>query len=212
MLRGGGKAAAESASEERNVGQGNATDAGGVETKIETVRPAAEGRFDWKQAGMTEKEYMDVAKSADAMYDIGSETENIRAYLRDQPLCQRIQSGEMATQLEMGQFRKHVPGTNEYKQYVEKMHRKGWYGPSRLSISQEEAQLLIDRYRRRQEVWLITRQVSKQNLRYSKFIMTVGERILFRIIRVRKEEKDYNELYDGGSFCVYGFGACCKSH
>ena len=119
MLRGGGKAAAESASEERNVGQGNATDAGGVETKIETVRPAAEGRFDWKQAGMTEKEYMDVAKSADAMYDIGSETENIRAYLRDQPLCQRIQSGEMATQLEMGQFRKQVPGTNEYKQYVE---------------------------------------------------------------------------------------------
>ena len=49
MLRGGGKAAAESASEERNVGQGNATDAGGVEAKIETVRPAAEGRFDWKQ-------------------------------------------------------------------------------------------------------------------------------------------------------------------
>ena len=49
MLRGGGKAAAESASEERNVGQGNATDAGGVEAKIETVKPAEEGRFDWKQ-------------------------------------------------------------------------------------------------------------------------------------------------------------------
>ena len=49
MLRGGGKAAAESASEERNAGKGKATDAGGVEAKIETVKPAEEGRFDWKQ-------------------------------------------------------------------------------------------------------------------------------------------------------------------
>ena len=96
---------------------------------------------------MTEKEYMDVGKSADAMYDIGSEAENIRASLRDQPLRQKIQSGEMATQLEMGQFRKHVPGTNEYKQYVEKMHKKGWYGPRRLNVDVHTAQSLVDRYR-----------------------------------------------------------------
>ena len=49
MLRGGGKRDAERASVERSAGQGNATDAGGVEAKIETVKPAEEGRFDWKQ-------------------------------------------------------------------------------------------------------------------------------------------------------------------
>ena len=63
MLRGGEKEAAESASVERNAGKGKATDAGGVETKIETVRPAAEGRFDWKQAGMTEKNTWTLAKA-----------------------------------------------------------------------------------------------------------------------------------------------------
>ena len=45
MLRGGGTAAAESASVERNAGKGKATDAGGVELKIETVKPAEEGRM-----------------------------------------------------------------------------------------------------------------------------------------------------------------------
>ena len=63
MLRGGGKAAAESASVERNAGKGKATDAGGVEAKIETVKPAEEGRFDWKQAGMTEKNTWTLAKA-----------------------------------------------------------------------------------------------------------------------------------------------------
>ena len=132
---------------ERSAGQGGVPDAGSVGAKTETVGPAVEGRFDWEQAGMTEEEYMDVAQSAGAMYDIGSEAENIRAYLRDQPLRQKIQSGEMPTQLEMGQFRKHIPGTNEYKQYVEKMRKKGWYGPSRLNVDVHTAQSLVDRYR-----------------------------------------------------------------
>ena len=42
---------------------GETTDAGGVELKIETVKPAVEGRFDWKQAGMTEKNTWTLAKA-----------------------------------------------------------------------------------------------------------------------------------------------------
>lgn len=87
-----------------------------------------------------------VAKAADTMYNLGSEEANIKAYLRDKPLRDRIQSSTVNKTIEPGQFNKHVPGTLEYTQYVTKLEKAGQHGPSRLTITQEQAQNLIDKY------------------------------------------------------------------
>lgn len=103
--------------------------------------------FGKRQTSRAVTEYKQVAKLADSMYDIGNQEANINAYLRDLPLRRTIQSSQMVTVIEPGQLRKHIPGTLEYAQYVEKLARDGRYGPSRLTITQDEAQALIDKYR-----------------------------------------------------------------
>lgn len=59
---------------------------------------------------------------------------------------QLILSNEIPKTILTGQQNKHIPGTHEYKQYVDKLKAKGQYGPSRLSVSQEEAEALIKEY------------------------------------------------------------------
>lgn len=87
-----------------------------------------------------------VAKQANKMYDTGSEEGNIKAYYRDKPLRDRIQSDSTEKNLELGQFRKHVPGSHEYKQYQDKYKRQNQYGPSYLTINEEKAQELVNKY------------------------------------------------------------------
>lgn len=87
-----------------------------------------------------------IAKKANAVYDTGSEESNIKAYYRDQPLREKIQSDATPKILEQGQYHKHVPGTNEYKQYQEKYRRQNQYGPSYLTVDEETTQKLVNRY------------------------------------------------------------------
>lgn len=69
--------------------------------------------------------------------DTGDENNDIIDY---------IKSEQQPKNIEKGQQQKHIVGTNEYKQYQEKFAKKGQYGPSRLNISEAEAQNLIDKY------------------------------------------------------------------
>ncbi len=87
-----------------------------------------------------------IAKQANSMYDTGSEAGNIKAYYRDKPLREKIQSADTKKELEPGQFKKHVPGTHEYKQYQDKYKRQNQYGPSYLTIDEKKAQELVDKY------------------------------------------------------------------
>lgn len=57
-----------------------------------------------------------------------------------------IRSDQQPKTIDIGQHKKHVPGTHEFKQYVDKLDAKGQYGPSRLTISQEEAAELVKQY------------------------------------------------------------------
>ncbi|OME86520.1 MULTISPECIES: phage minor capsid protein [Paenibacillus] len=59
---------------------------------------------------------------------------------------QLIRSNQIPKTVLTGQQNKHIPGTHEYRQYVDKLKAKGQYGPSRLSVSQEEAEALIKEY------------------------------------------------------------------
>lgn len=117
--------------------------AAGLRTQQERVRV---GGFGAGQAKRAMAGYKSIAMRANSMYDIGSEDKNIDAYMRDLPLRAEIQSGAVPLNILPGQQRKHIPGTLEYNQYVKKLENLGQYGPSRLSITQDDAQELVDRY------------------------------------------------------------------
>ncbi len=57
-----------------------------------------------------------------------------------------IKSDDQIKTLEMGQQRKHIPGTLEYRQYQNKFAKLGQYGPSLVSIPTEELQKLVGKY------------------------------------------------------------------
>lgn len=103
--------------------------------------------FSWKQAKDADSEYKKVAKAANSMYDIGSEAENVKAYMRDLPIRRRIQGGEFPLEIYRGRQNKHIPGTREYEQKVRVLSGQGQYGPSRISVDDDAIIELVQRYR-----------------------------------------------------------------
>lgn len=81
------------------------------------------------------------------MYNIGNEEQNIAAYMRDLPIRKKIQRGEFPSNIETGQQRKHIPGTLEYQQYVEKLSKKNEFGPSRITITDEELDAIAQKFK-----------------------------------------------------------------
>ena len=65
-----------------------------------------------------------------------------------------IKSDAQVKTLEIGQQNKHIPGTNEYKQYHESFIKKGQYGPSRVSLGPDELQELVNEYASKGELRL----------------------------------------------------------
>lgn len=57
-----------------------------------------------------------------------------------------IQSGRKKLKIETGQQNKHIQGTNEYNQYVQRLKELGQYGPSKITISSKEIDDLIKAY------------------------------------------------------------------
>jgi len=117
--------------------------AAGLRTQTERLEVSG---FGPKQETGAISGYKSVAIKANSMYDIGSEDQNIDAYMRDLPLRAEIQSGTIPLNILPGQQRKHIVGTLEYDQYVKKLGKIGQHGPSRLSITQDEAQELVNQY------------------------------------------------------------------
>lgn len=60
-------------------------------------------------------------------------------------ITRKIELGEYSTQLSEQQYRKHVEGTTQYKQYLSARVAKGGNPQSILTISQQEAQEIIKR-------------------------------------------------------------------
>lgn len=119
---------------------------GAAGLRTQTERAEAAG-FGWKQAGAANTEYKRIAKAANSMYDIGSEEENVKAYMRDLPIRKRIQSGEFTLAVHKGRQSRHIAGTKEYVQYVDRMRKDGRYGPSRITISGDDVHDLVDAYK-----------------------------------------------------------------
>ena len=64
----------------------------------------------------------------------------------EQEIRSRILSNEFPKSIRIGQQRKHQKGTHEYKQYVKIFKEKGEYGPSRITISNNEIEQMIYKY------------------------------------------------------------------
>lgn len=62
------------------------------------------------------------------------------------PIRQKIGSAEYPLVLHEGRQNKHIVGTNDFKQYVDKLARKGEYGPSRITISKDSIIGLVEKY------------------------------------------------------------------
>ena len=119
--------------------------AAGLRTESERAYVAG---FGGRQSGRAADAYKRVETAANSMYDVGSSHENVKAWLRDKPLRATIRAGvEYPATIESGQQRKHIPGSHEYNQYVALLAKKGQFGPSRLTISEADAQALVYRYR-----------------------------------------------------------------
>jgi len=117
--------------------------AAGLRTEDERFHVAG---FGHKEAARATAEYKRVENLANSMYDIGSTKENVTAWLRDKPVREQIGSERYPLKLHVGRQNKHVPGTNEYKQYVAKFAKQGQYGPSRLTIDEAAISNLVSKY------------------------------------------------------------------
>lgn len=117
--------------------------AAGLRTQPERAQVHGFGN---KEAVAASSEYKRIEKLANSMYDMGDTNKNVDAWLRDQPIRRSIGSDEYPLKLHKGRQNSHITGTNEFKQYVEKLSKKGQFGPSRLVIDIAEIEELVSRY------------------------------------------------------------------
>ena len=89
---------------------------------------------------------INIEQMANLMYNASSTEENIKLYQRDLPIREKIKSDEIIKTINKGQQDKHMLNTHEYNQYVEKLKKLGQYGPSRITLSQDEIAVLIEKY------------------------------------------------------------------
>ena len=91
------------------------------------------------------KQYGTLVKKANSMYNTGSESRNIDAYLRDLPIRQKIKN-EYSHEMNVGRQNGHYVGTNEYNMYVRKQQKRGMYGPSVVTVTPDELKELFEQY------------------------------------------------------------------
>ncbi len=101
--------------------------------------------FGADESKLINKQYNALAKQANGMYNTGSESGNVDAYLRDLPIRQKIKN-EYSHEMNTGRQNGHYPGTNEYNMYVQKQWRQGLYGPSVVTATPDELTELFNQY------------------------------------------------------------------
>jgi SPP1 gp7 family putative phage head morphogenesis protein len=79
-------------------------------------------------------------------YNRVEEWKQLELNYKKQKVRNTIKSDAQIKAIEMGQQRKHIPGTLEYQQYQNKFAKQGQYGPSRVNLNHDELQGLVDKY------------------------------------------------------------------
>jgi len=95
----------------------------------------------YNKAGAIKASTSGIASNANKMYNTGSEAGNIKAYIHDKPVRDKILSETQPKSIAIGKQQKHILGANNY---IDKN--------SYLTIPVEEAQKLINRYAGKGEI------------------------------------------------------------
>lgn len=117
--------------------------AAGLRTQHERMEMSG---FGSKQANAADNTFKAIENQANSMYDIGSSEENVNAWLRDQPIRQKIGSNQYPLTLHQGRQNKHIPGTHEFVQYSNAFTAKGQFGPSRITVDEDAINALVQKY------------------------------------------------------------------
>lgn len=91
--------------------------------------------FGPKQAIQVSAEYKRVANAANAMYNTGSEEENVRAYMKDLPIRKEIRSDPARLVINQEKQSRHIKGSDGYIT-----------GRSYVTVSNDELQDIVEKY------------------------------------------------------------------
>ena len=106
--------------------------AAGLRTQTERAEAV---NFGWKQAGAVSTAYDKVANAANAMYNIGSEEENVKAYMRDLPIRRQIRSDPAKLAINPEKQARHIKGSDGYIP-----------GRSYVTVDNADLQAIVYRY------------------------------------------------------------------
>lgn len=152
------------------------SDAAGLRTQNERAQVAGFGR---KEAAEAEKQYRNVAKSANSMYNKGDEDSNIAAWMRDKPIRDQIRSDPEKLIINPEKQARHVKGADGYIS-----------GRSYVTVSGSELQNIVNQYAGTGEI-----QRSAKGLFANKEIITVDHQIGVSINPETLEETPTNRAY-----------------
>ena len=79
-------------------------------------------------------------------YNNSEEWNSLKHNYKIQNIRNRINSDDIPKNININQQKKHIKGTNEYKQKANNLKNKGQFGPSYLSIDNDKINELIKRY------------------------------------------------------------------
>ena len=150
--------------------------AAGLRTQNERAEVAG---FSWKQTGEADKAYKKLAKVANSMYDIGSEEQNVKAYLRDLPIRKEIQSHPERLIINPEKQDRHMKGEEGYIS-----------GRSYITVSGDELQEIVNRYAGTGEI-----QRSEDGMFINKEIITLDRTIGVSINKKTLQETPTNRAY-----------------
>ena len=119
------------------------SEAAGLREQWERAEAAG---FSWKHGKAASSSAKAIEKSANMMYDLGSTKENVDAWLSDRSIRKKIGGKDYPLLLHQGRQNKHIQGSHEYNQYVEKLAKKSQFGPSRLTIEMDAVRQLVQQY------------------------------------------------------------------
>lgn len=102
--------------------------------------------FDRSVSAKATNSYRAIAKNANLMYNTGTETSNVNAYMRDLPIRRKIQSNSTPKNVNIGRQNKHIKGTHEYNQHSNNLKAKNQYGPAYVTVDSAEINNLVNKY------------------------------------------------------------------
>ena len=150
--------------------------AAGLRTQTERAEVV---NFGWKQAGAASTEYERVANAANAMYNIGSEEENVKAYMRDLPIRRQTRSDPAKLAINLEKQARHIKGSDGYIP-----------GRSYVTVDNADLQAIVYRYAGTGEIMR-----SRKGKFMDRELITVDREVGVSIGIATQEETPTNRAY-----------------